>query len=325
MAAGQIYLYGEAHGVERIMDRQLELWREHYFRRHIRHLFLEYPYYTMQFLNIWMASDNDDILYQVYNDLIGTACAVSYWPVFFKTIKEEMPQTIFHGTDVGHQYDTIGQRFLQYLKASGLQDTPQYALTLESIAQGKTFYENPDFDAYRETKMTENFVREFEMLAGQSVMGIYGTMHIAFGEIEEEGTPAVPTMAKGLQARYGDAVQVADLSYLALRTEPIHMEKITVGGKLYDAAYFGEEDIPWSENYVRRKFWRLENVGEDFAKCGTVASMNVLPYDNYPTPVETGQVFVIDYTAPGGSVDRQYFRADGDIWQGQRITCQIEI
>jgi hypothetical protein len=305
------------------MDRELELWREHYFRRRMRHLFLEYPYYTAQFLNLWMQSDNDDILYQVYNDAIGTPGNVPYWLVFFKTIKTEMPETVFHGTDVGHQYESTGARYLQYLRDAGLTDSEAYGLAEASVRQGEIFYENHDLDAYRESKMIENFIREFDSLDGESIMGVYGNAHICIGDIEENGV-VTPTMAKGLQPRYGDAVHTEDLSHLALHTEPMHTEKITVGGKAYDGAYFGEEDMrTWSEKYVCRRFWRLENAGDDFADAALDPSQNVLPFDNYPVKVEVGQVFVIDYTAPDGAIERQYLRADGNYWRGMPITQQI--
>ncbi len=59
---GQIYLYGEQHGVEQIMDKEFELWCEYYENKNLRHLFVELPYYTAEFLNVWMQSDSDDIL-----------------------------------------------------------------------------------------------------------------------------------------------------------------------------------------------------------------------------------------------------------------------
>jgi len=68
----QIYLYGEQHGAEKIMDRAFELWFEYYHNEDMRHLFVELPYYTAAFLNIWLQSDNDDILDEIYKDWVGT-------------------------------------------------------------------------------------------------------------------------------------------------------------------------------------------------------------------------------------------------------------
>lgn len=92
-------------------------------------------------------------------------------------IKNNYPETIFHGTDVSHQYETIGQFYLDYLVTNGLENTWKYELTLEAIARGEKFYEKGDMK-YRESKMVENFIREFDNLNGEKVMGIYGSAHI---------------------------------------------------------------------------------------------------------------------------------------------------
>jgi PBP1b-binding outer membrane lipoprotein LpoB len=40
---GQIYLYGEQHGVEKILDKELELWCDYYNKKNMRHLFIIKP------------------------------------------------------------------------------------------------------------------------------------------------------------------------------------------------------------------------------------------------------------------------------------------
>jgi len=52
------------------MDKEFELWHEYYNNKNMRHLFVELPYYTAEFLNIWMKSDSDEILDELYNDWI---------------------------------------------------------------------------------------------------------------------------------------------------------------------------------------------------------------------------------------------------------------
>ena len=133
---GKIYLYGERHGVDKIINKEFELWFDYYHNENMRHLFIESPYYIAEFLNLWMQADNDDILDVVYPAYIS--------PIkeFYRRIKRECPETIFHGTDVGHQY-TIGQQFLRYLAANGLEGTEQYSLAQEAIEQGTHFYEPP--------------------------------------------------------------------------------------------------------------------------------------------------------------------------------------
>ena len=38
--AGQIYLYGEQHAVEKILNREVEIWNDHYHNHNMRHLFV---------------------------------------------------------------------------------------------------------------------------------------------------------------------------------------------------------------------------------------------------------------------------------------------
>lgn len=309
----QISLYGEIHSNEKILDKELALWQEYYHDENMRHLFVETPYYTAEFLNIWMRSSDDDILEKVHDDLANTAAHTSYPKAFYQKIKAECPETIFHGTDVGHQYNTTGKRFLEYLEYNGVKDSEQYLLTQEAIEQGKYFYIHSD-DAYRENKMAENFIREYDKLKGERVMGIYGAAHTVLDGIVV-GTDSVPCMAEQLSQRYGDVVRCEDLSWLALNTHPLKIDTLHVDGKSYDASYFGKANLSaWTDEYVYREFWRLEDAYDTFK--GRPKSEAVLPYNNYPMLIEMGQVFVIDYMKTDGSVERVYFRSDGDIWQG---------
>lgn len=139
-STGQIYLYGEAHGVENILDQEFELWNEYYQNQGMRHLFIEFPYYTAEFLNLWMQSDSNEILDEIFSDLKGTAANTTANKEFYEKIKSQCPETIFHGTDVGHQYDTTGRRFLKYMQSNKLVDSEQYVLTQEAIDQGRYYY-----------------------------------------------------------------------------------------------------------------------------------------------------------------------------------------
>ncbi len=322
---GQIYLYGEEHSVEKILDKELELWYKYYHEEGMRHLFIELPYYTAEYLNMWLQSDNDRILDAIYRDLDGTAAHDPSFKKFYKEIKEKFPETIFHGTDVGHQYFTTGKRYLIYLKRNNLEDSEQYLLAQEAIEQGEYYYEHSD-DVYRENMMVKNFIREFDKLSGESIMGIYGAAHTGLDSMDY--TDSVPCMANQLKERYSDTIHSEDLtglskgnvSYIAdLITDPYRVDVINVGGKDFEASYFGKQDLTeLSKEYAYREFWRLENsydYFEDKSKTG-----NLLPYDNYPMVIETGQVFVIDYKKIDGSVNRMYYRSDGYVWQGMPST-----
>jgi len=205
----QIFLYGEKHGVDKILKKEFEIWRGHYQDDGMRHLFLELPYFTAEFLNIWMQEDNDDILDALYDDLEGTASHVPALKDYYKQIKAQCPETVFHGTDVGHQFFSTGERFLAYLEQNDLQDSSHYLIAVEVMEQGRTFYDTSD-DVYRENKMTENFIREFDLLGGEKIMGIYGASHTGLDKLDY--TRQVPCMANQLKEHYGDIIYSENLT-----------------------------------------------------------------------------------------------------------------
>ncbi len=315
-----IYLYGEVHGVDKILHKEFELWYEYYHNQGMRHLFVELPYYTAEFLNIWIKSDSNDILDTIYNDWIGTACNKPNVKKFYEKIKSQCPETIFHGTDVGHQYNTTGEKFLVYLKNNNLEDSEQYVLTKEGIEQGKYYYGHSD-DVYRENMMVENFIREFDKLSGESIMGIYGGAHTGLEAMDY--TNSIPCMANQLKELYGDAIHSEDLTSLAKDIEPYRLDSIHVGEKDYEALYYGKQDLTGLKDYAYREFWRLENSYDDFVN--RPKTQDVLPYSNYPMLIETGQVFVIDYTKSDGSVIRKYYRSDGNIWNNEPTTEEFTV
>lgn len=316
--SGEIYLFGELHSIEKILDKELALWHEYYHDNNMRHLFIEGPYYTAAFLNIWMQSEGDEILEDIYDDWIGTLSHSPHTKEFYKKIKINYPETIFHGTDVGHQYHTTGERFLRYLENNNLEGSQQYLLAQEAIEQGKHYYKDYD-NVYRENKMAENFIREFDSLKDESIMGIYGGAHTGLDAMDYS-TGSVPCMANQLKAHYGDSVYSESIVWY----EPYRVDVITINEKSYEASYFGKEDLTgWSKDYTYREFWRLENAYDDFKDSPKTG--NVLPYNNYSILIEAGQVFIIDYAKKDGSVIRQYHRSDGYIWNNMISTEEFTV
>lgn len=319
---GQIFLYGEEHAVESILEKEFELWFTYYHEDGIRDLFVELPYYTAEYMNLWMQSDKDDILDSLYQDWTGTAMQNQVIIDFYKRIKKECPETVFHGTDVGHQYDTTGKRFLEYLESAGQKQSKLYRLSQENIEQGQYYYQHSD-SVYRENTMVKNFVREIESLNGVSVMGIYGSAHTEI-EAMDYITNTVPCMANQLYKKYGDHLQTEDLTLFARNQEAYQVDTITIGEKTYTALYFGKTDLSAVlPDYQCREFWRLEDAYDDFK--GNPTTGNVLPYNNYPMEIETGQILVIVYTKADGSIVREYHRSDGNTWQGYLVTEEFSI
>lgn len=317
---GQVYLFGEYHGEPGILKEELERWAEYYQKHGMRHLFIEYGSFTAEFLNIWMREDGDAILEELYEDWTGTASRNPAILEFYREIKRRFPETIFHGTDVGHQYDSTGARYLDYLEKAGLRDSPRFKQAALVIRQGQNYYAQMS-DLYREIMMAENFIRELEALGDEDVMGIYGSAHTGLESLDVSGSG--PSMANRLRQRYGDRIHSSDLSEYALPSEPIRIDTMVVNGKTYKAAYFGSQDLKGFNGYASREFWRLENAYEDIKSKPKTG--NVLPYNNYPMRVQVGQVFAIDYHLSDGTVRREYLRSDGDTFEGLPATSQFTL
>lgn len=312
----QLYLYGEQHGQDIIMEKELELWQNYYDEENMRHLFLELPGYTAEYLNLWMQAEDDTILEQIYEDWRGTAIYDGPIRDFYRRIKTNCPETVFHGVDLGHQRATTGRRYLEYCEANGLTDSAAYKRAQLCVEQGRRYYDNEQDQAYREDIMTQYFSQEFAALENESVMGIFGSDHVA---METSGT-----MAANLRELYGESLHCKSLTYLLLATEPLRYDSLNINGKEYQAAYYGDQDLSgFLPDYVCREFWRIEQAYEDFKNQPT--SGDVLPYDNYPMQIETGQVFLVVYTKSDGGTVEQYFRADGNSWRGRPTTEEFSI
>lgn len=213
-----IRLYGEAHGYEEYYDIELEIWQTCYGEGQ-RHLFVELPYYSAEFLNLWMQEDSDEILDEFFEDIQGTLSGNAYYRAFLHGIKETCPDTVFCGTDVGHQYASTGERYLRYLEDLGLQDSENYALAEECIRQGREFYAaertGTGSSAVREAYMISNFIDAYTRCGGGRIMGIYGSDHTDL---------SVPDlMAGGLKSRYGDTISSVKLSTIAAHGSPYRM------------------------------------------------------------------------------------------------------
>lgn len=127
-------------------------------------------------------------------------------------------------------------------------------------------------------------------------------------------------MANQLKQRYGEAIFSENL---ALDTDPLKVDLITIEGRDYEALYFGKQDLTGFRDFSYREFWRLENAYEYFKDKQKTG--DVLPYNDYPMPINVGQVFVIELTKIDSSVIRVYYRSDGHIWNGFPSTQEFVI
>ena len=302
------------------MDKEFELW-DTYYKKGLRNLFLELPYYTAEYLNIWMQKNNNHILEEIYNDWKGTAFYNQYMFDFFISIKKFCPETIFHGTDVGHQYHTTGKRFLNYLESKNLKNSQMYTRTQEIIKQGIAYYKerSPQNMIYRENMMVENFIHELMGVDNSDIMGIYGSAHTKLNSFDMTGN--IPCMANQLNSLYENTITSEDLSMLAKEIEPLRVDEITVENKKYRAYYYGKQNLTGFKDFLYREFWRLDNAYNNLKN--NTKTGDVLPYSNYIMNVELGQVYVVEYTKTDKTKMRLYYLSSGAVWNGQSVTENI--
>ena len=316
---GRIYLYGETHADPACLEQELAAWDGYYHELGMRDLLIEVPSYTAQFMNLWMKAEDDAILSRLFEDWEGTAMHDQGVWDFYKSIKEQCPETVFHGFDVGHQYNTTGTRYLIGLALTGQMGSADWDETQQTIEQGKQYYQTGD-DVYRENIMAENLARIFESLPmGASVMVITGSAHSNLYAMDYN-TGTVPCMAGQLRQQYGAALQARNLSDGIDYTRAGDTQLVRLAGTDYTAVCLGEQDLSSRlPGYQSRIFWLVEGAYE--AACALPATGEFLPYDNYLNPVEEGQVYRIDYLLADGSSESRYYRADGTLWQGQPATA----
>ena len=304
-SSGQIYLLGESHGDSSIMAVELETW-DQYYQQGMRHLFIEWPYYDAEFLNLWMQAEDDAILTQLFEDMAGTAAAQPIYWDYWHTFKEKYPETVFHGTDIGHTYQNSGPRYLRYLEQTGQKDSEAYRITLEVIEQGRAYYEDHGGSyAFREPLMVHNFQRAYDALpAGTSVMGIYGAAHTNPGDTVE-GT-SDPNMASQLQEIYGDKLHSTDLT--AFTEDPGRVgetQTVTINGQPFTAVLLVSYTRPTGEG---KTYWHVPGAYE--AAKNLPLNGWYTPLYNIPGDTPVGEVYIVDTTSPDGDA-RRFYRNDG--------------
>ena len=210
--SGNIFLYGESHADPACLEKELAAWSDCYAGG-MRDLFIELPFYSAEYLNRWMHADTDELLELVYNAMEGTQMHAPCVLDFYRSIKSRFPDTVFHGTDVGHQFSTLGTAYLALLESEGRKNSTEYLQAEAAIEQGRTYYamqaEDPNAAfAYREQQMVDNFLHEYAVLDQKNVMGIYGSAHTRLFFPDQTGS--VPCMATQLKMLLGNCISSAD-------------------------------------------------------------------------------------------------------------------
>lgn len=293
---GHIYLYGETHNVEEIVSKELEIWGKHYSDEDMRHLFIEAAYYTAELMNVWMNQEHDELIDFIFDNYPSHMSDIekAVQKGFYKKIKSRYPETIFHGTDVGHQYDTIGEYYIDYLEEQGFKDSKKYNLAQENMLQGIKYYEAYDIE-YREKMLLQNFVREYEELNGESVMGIYGAYHT---RLPNKKSTEI-NLATDLTEIYGEDLTITDLTYeiATLIINDVHY----MTEHYYKSFSDGPGDIVAIEQWY---FIDNEDLFSDYPTWGAISG------NFYSKSLAPNQVYRTDFTMKDGSVDTVYSRVD---------------
>lgn len=329
-STGSILLCGEYHRNPDHLNRELVLWQKCY-EKGVRHFIQEWSYYDTMFLNQWMAAEDDAILesFKGPNGLIRS----EYEEDFYRQIKTRFPETVFHGIDVENAYQAE-PKMLAALEERGLKDSEDYRLVLQNIQQGEKAHQlaaqyNGDLKgeaaSYREDRMYENFVRTFDAMEGEDVMGVFGGAHVGGnygGTLWNDGD----YFAQKLRARYGDQVTAVDLTAfqpsMDILTEPLETVELEVNGKTYSADYYGLYDI--SDQLIdhkSREIWQLEGAYDDLSAW--TATGKTLSFDYYPMAPKVFHAYAIRYTLNDGSERWEYHLYNGRTVYGRPATEEV--
>lgn len=309
----QVLLYGENHENAACLEKELEAW-EALYDSGARHLFIEYSYANVANLNRWMRGEIEMFDDGAESGEETEPLDVNIVPFFYRAIKARCPETVFHGTDVEHEYDTVGAEYLAYLESIGEKDSEEYVRVAANCEQGKRTHQDGETDEgfrYREICLFDNFAEELERLEPQTVMGIYGRQHVDLGT-SEAFLNGDPNMAARLAERYGDRIQCTDLSMIKETLDETRFQPegpITLNGKTYETVFTGAHDYSvWAIPIQQVVYWRLVDSDPDFTDCAVSGVLEPLLAVCDKNLFFRDDVYCAVCTARDGSVQRRYFR-----------------
>lgn len=276
----KIMLYGESHGSKEYYDAEIELWQG-FYEDGLRDFFIELPYYSAEFLNVWMKEDTDVLLDAWFEEISETLSGNEYYHDFFCAIKENCPETTFYGTDVGHQFDTTGARYLKYLEENGLKDSENYRLAEDCIKQGKEFYENREDSSgvseLRESYMVSNFKNAYARRGGGKIMGVYGSYHT---DLDSD------VMASRLKSDLGDIISSVKISSVMIFSKNPYRLGFCVSGFILLVMLFVPNIIwangkkPKDYDQTKRRESKVLLIFERIGEVAVTASLLIFPSIN---------------------------------------------
>ena len=329
---GTAHFYGELHGDPQLIAFQLARWGYYYENHGMRHLLMELPFFSAAFLNVWMQADDDSILDAWLADIRGTAMDVSYTRDFLVAIKANYPETVFHGTDVGHQQGQ-GVRFLAHLRSEGLEGTEIYEQTLLNMAQGRRHRAEEGTHISRVTDKFDNIVEVLNSLPNENIMGaFFGIAHMSLGYYDGLIAPGQLTVAQRLVDQFGDQIQIRDITPYRVRPAAIMLDevvgtpvRITVEGIVFDAKYYGTDGpLEFAIGRFHRLFFRLDDGYEHFSEHER--NGDFLPHhENFLMPVGEDEVFLTLLRFMDGTELPLFYRTSQELFRGLPTTVGFAV
>lgn len=248
-----------------------------------------------------MKETSNDILDTWFEEISGTLSGNRFFYDFLCEIKSGCPNTTFYGTDVGHQYDTTGARYLKYLEDNGQKSSKNYALAEECIAQGKSYYESEaSYDGkseLRESFMVANFKAAYLRQGGGKIMGIYGSYHTALSNDD--------VMAARLKADLGDVISSVKISSVMIWQKNPYALGISVSGLVFLVMLF-----------VPNILWACANKPQEIEEAQKRENKALLIFERIGEVLVTASLLVFTSLNPAITKlpDGIYFRWNIVLW-----------
>ena len=149
---------------------------------------------------------------------------------------------------------------------------------------------------------------------GKGAYGTAGYAYISGGAVLAAGNADANFNATADNGDYEAVVPVT-------RTIP-GVESLTINGKDYEAEYFGLRELSASYyGYSQIEFWRIPHAADEFTKADGKGTY--LDVDSFPMLIEDGGAYVVKYTYPDGRSVRQFYLADGTVFDGVEFAQEI--
>ena len=312
---GQLFLYGEVHGLDTHTNKLFYRWQYYYTFHGLRNLFLEAPVSYAGFLNIWMTESHDYTLEALFYDIRHTHGHTDAMKKFYQRIKHELPETIFHGIDIDVLYSTLGARFVEHLAFNGIIGTELNQSVLRNISQGRRFFSVYNLSHMARIRMmTENIVNALSELDGEGAMGILGVAHVAF-DYYYSVLGGGATIAHRIRSETRINVTSTDLRQL-IDGEPA---RISLAGTMYYASHHGKVLLvpTTAAPIVSFEYWRVYGAYEDLR--GRPVTGHTWPVTPMPMLVDEGDIVVVLFTMTDGYEGMWYFRISGEREQGMEV------